>query len=254
MRIRRLTAIIVLGLVAIGAIASVGVVTPRTIRIVGPDGAPVEAWAAFHYEGYRFGFVETLVYSGTGAIARTDADGNLSLPGKIYLRLPLDGWLHHRIDLLYAPALHAATVYPLAADPFPRMFDRSEDGGSIRLADWTRDPEMWMRGFDSLFSFVRYDLIGGAPRKVAARRQTADALAEQTIADYRAFLERHAATPRTVPTIGMDHLQYAPEAERDATLARIRDGLAREPLWGPYVERVWRKRIAEMERWIEGQE
>jgi len=253
MRIRRFMGLILLGFVAIGIIASVGVVMPRTIRVTGPDGAPVEAWAAYHYLGYRFGLVESLSYSHAGAIARTDADGNLRLPGTIYLHLPIDGWLRHRIDLLYAPGLHAATEYPLAADPTPRNFSRSGDGGTIRLADRTDDPEMWMRGFDRLFAFVRYDLMGGMPRDVTAGLRNVDALARQVMADYRAFLERHAKTRRTVPTIGTGHLQYMPEAEREATIARIRADLAREPLWGPYVERVWSDRIAELERRIRGQ-
>lgn len=247
-RLRRVTLILVIGLIAIGAATSVGVVMPRTVRIVGPDGTPVEAWAAYHYDGYRFGLVETLTYTRAGAIARPDPDGNLHLPGRIYLRLPIDGWLGHRIDLLYAPNLHAAISYPLAADPSSRSFSRSDDGGTISLADRTDDPEMWMRDFDTLFAFVRYDLLGGWQRKIAAGPQEVDHIARQVIDDYRAFLEHHAATPRATPTIGMEYLQYLPEAEREVTLARVREGLAREPLWGPHVERTWDKRIAELER------
>jgi len=252
MHVGRLTIKIVLGLVVIGAISSVGVVMPRTIHIVGTEGAPVEAWAAYHYHGYRFGLVESLSYTRTGVIVRTDSNGRLRLPGTIYLRLPIDGWLRHRIDLLYAPGLHAAVPYPLAAEPSPRTFRRSENGNTIFLDDRTGDPELWMRGFDRLFAFVRYDLIGGWQREVAASPQTVDALAGQVIADYRTFIDRHADTSRSAPTIGMAHLQYLPAAERDPILARIRNDLAREPLWGPYVERVWGKRIAELEHRVGG--
>ncbi|MDH3230534.1 MAG: hypothetical protein OEN55_12145 [Alphaproteobacteria bacterium] len=251
-RIRRLAVKILLGLAAIGVVASVGVVMPRTVRVVGPDGAPVEAWAAHYYHGYRFNFVHPIEYFRPGAIVKTDADGNFRLPARIYLRVPLDGWLGHQIDLLYAPALHSATLYPLAARPIPRIFERSGDGGTLRLVDQTGDPEIWARNLDSLYSFVRYDLMSERARKVSVTPEAVDALARQVIAEYRAFAETHAAMPRTVPTMGMDYLEYQPAAEREAILARIRDDLAREPLWGPYIERSRGRRIAELERKIGG--
>ena len=239
----------ILLLLAAGLLAaSVGVVMPRTVRVVGPDGAPVEAWAAYHYTGYRFNFVDSIQYSRTGAIVKSDADGELRLAGKIYWRFPFDGWLGHRVDLLYAPALHSAIQYPLAADPFPRLFGRSGDGKTLFPVDQTDDPEMWGRSLDGLYSFVRYDLMSEPTRKVYVTRATVDTLARQAVADYRAFVKTHAATPRAVPTMGMDWLQYQTEAEREATLARIREDLAREPLWGPYLEQSWGKKIAELER------
>ena len=247
-----LTVKILLGLVAIVMVASVGVVMPRTVRVVGPDGAPVEAWAAYHYAGHRFNFVDSIGYSRPGAIAWTGADGNLRLSGKIYLRFPLDGWLDHRIDLLYAPALHTAIPYPLAADPVPRIFERSDDDGTLRLVDHTGDPELFERSLDRLFSLVRYDLMSGRAGKFSVTAQTTDALAKQVVGEYRAFAENHAATPRTMPTMGMEYLQYQPDAEREAVLTRLREDLAREPLWGPYMERAWGRRIAELERKIGG--
>lgn len=251
-RILRMTAIVLTALVVICAVASVGVVSPRTVRVVGADGGPVDAWAAYYYQGNRFSFVDAVDYSLPGGIARTDTDGNLRLPSAVYLRFPLDGRLQHRIELLYAPALHATARYPLAADPLPRIFARSDDGGTVRLADQTGDPEMFERSLGSLFSLVRYDLMGGSGRKFVASAETVEALALQVVGEYRALIELHAGTPRTVPTMGMDHLRYQPDAEREAILARIHEGIAREPLWGPYVERVWGRRIADLERMIGG--
>ncbi len=240
--------LLVAGLLA----ASIGVVMPRTVRVVGPDGAPVEAWAAYHYSGYRFNFVDSIRYSRAGAIVRTDADGELRLAGKIYWRFPLDGWLAHRVDMLYAPALHSAIHYPLAAAPFPRLFGRSGDGKTLFPVDQTGDPEMWGRSLDGLYSFVRYDLMSEPARKVSVTRATVDTLARQVVADYRAFVKTHAATPRTAPTMGMEWLQGRTEAEREAALARIREDLAREPLWGPYIERTWGGQIADLGRQIGG--
>lgn len=245
---RRLTAKIVLGLMLAGTIASVGVVMPRTIRTAGPDGTPVEAWAAYHYEGNRFNFADSIAYRRPGALVKTDSDGNLHLAGTIYLHFPLDGWLSPRIDLLYAPALHGVVAFPLAAEPAVRIFERSTDGRMLRLADQTNDPELWARSLGRLIPYLRHDLMGGSPHDIAVDPRTVEILAEQAIADYRAFVERHAATPRTIPTIGVDHLKYESEAEREATLARIRAELAREPLWGPYVQRIWGQQVSDLER------
>lgn len=248
MHSRRLTAKILLGLILAGTIASVGVVMPRTIRVVGPDETPIEAWAAYHYEGSRFNFADSIAYRRPGALVKTDGDGNLRLAGTIYLHFPLNGWLSPRIDLLYAPELHGVVAFPLAADPAVRIFERSTDGRTLRLADQTGDPELWALSLERLISFVRYDLMGRAPHDTAVDPGTVDVLANQAIADYRSFVERHAATPRTIPTIGVDHLNYASEAEREATLARIRAGLAREPFWGPYMQRIWGQRIFDLEQ------
>lgn len=252
MRVLRLTAMGLFGLILIGAIASIGVVTPRTIRVTGPAGTPAVAWAAYHYEGNRFNFADAIAYTRTGAVIRSSADGMLRLPGKIYLRFPLDGWLQPRIDLLYVPVLHSAVSYPLKADAIPRIFDRGDNGRTLRLANLDGDPESWARSLEFLFSFVRHDLLDAGSRNVVADRQSIDSLAREIIADYRAFVARHADTPRTMPTVGMAHLQYAPAAEREATLARIREDLAREPFWGPHVERAWSDRVSKLERMIGG--
>lgn len=249
-RFRRLTLIFLLALAAIGLIASVGVVMPRTVRLLGPDGAPANAWIAYYYEGYRFNLVDTISYSRPGGITRTDGDGTVRLAGKLYLHVPLDGWLRHRVILLSAPDLHVSARVQFDGAGSGDAVDVLDDGALLQLADLAGRPEERAQGLNDLYAFVRYQLMTEEPRHVTATAETVAALAQQVITEYRSLIETHARTSRGMPTIGMDYLQYQPATEREAILARIREDLAREPLWGPYLERIWSRRIAELERQI----
>lgn len=251
-RFRRLVLILLIGLVALGAIASAGVVMPRTVRAVGPDGAPVDVWIAYYYEGYRFNLVDTISYSRPGAIARTNADGALRLAGTFYWRFPLDGWLRHRVILLSAPTLHVSRRVQFDGAASDEVVEVVGEGTVLRLADLADRAEDRAQGLNDLYSFVRYHLMSDESRLVAAAPETVAALARQVVVEYRDLIETHAQTPRRMPTRGLSYLQYQPAAEREATLARIREDLAREPLWGPYLERIWHRRVGELELEIGG--
>ena len=72
----------------------------------------------------------------------------------------------------------------------------------------------------------------------------ARALAAHFRTDYAAFLGRYADTPRqrAAPPA------WASEAERRQWEANVDAQLAREPTWGPYLERTFRGRQMALDR------
>jgi hypothetical protein len=65
--------------------------------------------------------------------------------------------------------------------------------------------------------------------------------------EYTAFLARFGQTARVRPETPA---WYTP-AERQAWIEQIDAALAREPLWGAYIQRMWRGHFQELDR-LEG--
>jgi hypothetical protein len=235
-RFVRIVAVVLL-LLAAGLLASsVGVVMPRSFRVVGPTGAPATAWAAYDYEGQRLNFVGSLVWDRPGGIVRADDNGAIRLPMLVYLKAPLDGWLTHRVRLIHTPALHA-TLHE----------HRPAGGTALKFQDYTAAPAAWGHTFDEIYSLVAYDLMLSTHERYAVEPKTVKELARLVVDDYRALLAAHGETPRIVPEDIPGHLQFASDEDRAEWRERMRREIEREPTWGAYLERRYAKRIAELE-------
>lgn len=238
-RLRRIALVLALLLVAAVAATTVSVVPSRTETLLDASGRPLEgAYVAYSYKGYRFNFVDTLTYHRPGAILRTGAHGEFKTPGFVHVHRPLDNALKPWIEWVYVPELHFA-FGPLAfsRDPIPGVLECDAERRVAKISDLTENPEWWSRTLDELDSLVSYALL--ANKLVPASEATRQELLGHLREEYRAFMERHAETPRELIEPG--YLRYKPEEERQKILAKIREGYEREPLWGQLMERRFRE-------------
>src|SRR5262245_24130717 len=93
-------------ILAILTVAIVSIDCGRTFTVKDMRGEPARgAYAAYHYEGSRFGLVESISYqAGPLALLQSDAGGRVVIPWSVHLHWPL---VQTRpavnIDLIYAP-------------------------------------------------------------------------------------------------------------------------------------------------------
>ena len=221
------------------AARSVSVTLPRTVTLTGPDGAPLRGYAAWHYRGGRFNFVDSISWRRPGGVAKSDAAGAIRLPWKVVLKSPFDSRLDHIFDMIYLPDLHEARG---RTEP-----DRLPD---IAWVDRTKDPEVWERNLGELYSLVSYDAVYGSGGRFVVSRDMAAELVALVRAEYESLLAAHARSPRATPSVPA-HLAYGSEAEREAWRERMVGDLAEMPFWGPLIERRWAGRIADLEAALE---
>lgn len=236
-RLVRVMAAILLLLAAGLLAASVGVVMPRSFRIVGPTGGPAVAWVAYAYEGQRFNFVDSLNWSRPGGIVEADAEAAVRLPMLIYLKAPLNGWLHHDIRLIHVPALHATLHEHWPAD-----------GAVLSIPDNTDNPAAWDHALGEIHALATADMIFGTHEHRAVDPDTARTIARRIVDDYRALLAAHGDQPREIPEDIPGHLQFASEADHAEWREQMRREIEREPTWGVYLKRRYARSIAELEK------
>ena len=227
----------VLLLLAAGLLAvSVGVVMPWTFRVAGPDGTPATAWVAFVHEGKHVHFAASLDWTRPGGLLKSDADGIVQLPLVIYLKPPLDDWVRHRVQTIFAPALHAI------------LHEQSpEDGATVRLPDHTGDPEAWDHTLEELYSFLAYDMGFGESGRYEVGPEAMRELAHLAVAEYYELMATHGDTQRVVPEDLPGHLQFASREDRDAWREEMRREIEMEPTWSAYLQRRYGGPIAELE-------
>lgn len=228
----------VLLLLAAGLLAaSFGVVMPRSFRIAGPTGAPAVAWVAYAYEGQRFNFVDSLGWSRPGGVVEANAEGAIRLPMLVYPKAPINGWLRHDIRLIHVPALHATLHEHWPAD-----------GAVLSVPDNTDNPAAWDHALGEINALVTAGMAFDGHERHAIEPGTARTFARLVANDYRALLEAHGETPRTIPEDIPGHLQFASEADRAEWREQMRREIEREPTWGVYLKRRYARSIAELEK------
>jgi len=235
-RFVRILMIIFLLLAAALLASSLGVVMPRSFRVVGPDGAPVEAWVAYVYRGYRLNFIHPVSWTSIGGIVKSDDHGVVRLPKLVYLKMPLDGWLRHDVQTIYAWANHATLKEHLP-----------DDGAVLTTADNTADPVAWDRALGEIHSLVAYDLVYGGHERYAVEPETVGTLVRRLVDDYRAFLALHGGRQRALPNEIPGHLQYASDHDRAEWWERMRREIDRYPTWGAYLKHRYAKTIPKLE-------
>lgn len=231
--------------------ASVSWMPGVSLHVTNARGAPVdEAYVCFHYKGYLLNPVHSLDYrTGRTAIGRAGADGRVTIPGRLHLRRPLPLSTPPRVlvDAVYVPRLHNA-FGPLAESTpsRPGVFAVDDTRRRVTVFDVSHDPRQWEAGLRVLVQCVR-ETLGDGPAagqdSDAATRSHARQLLGHVRAEYAALIARHGATRRGRPPAPA----WAGEAERAEWEANVDRHLAREPLWGPYLQRMWRGDLAALD-------
>lgn len=234
-RVLRVFYYLLLAAGALLAVRSVDVTLSRTVTLAGPAGAPLQAYAAWYYRGYRLNFVRSVTWTRPGGVAKSNSDGEIHLPWTIALKSPLDGGLKHAVEMIYLPALHEARGLPTL-----------EDAGRITWTDRSGDPEAWERSLSELRRFIANRLVfGNSDRFAVASEMTAELVALLRT-EYDPLVGAPARTPRTMPREPA-HLQFGSESERTAWRGKMARDIADIPLWGPWIERHWADRIEKLE-------
>jgi hypothetical protein len=218
------------GVLAAALLAStVGRVPPQEIVLRGPGGEPIEGgWVGYRYKGYSFNLVCSITWHRPGGVVATDAAGRAVIPGHLYWKRPLDGYLRPQVELAYAPALHNAGRYGPETASSPGRAAIDPERRTATLSDLGGDPEGWQRSMYDLHTFLRKAMDGkpGRDDRVEAGPDALCALAAHLRAEHEAFLARHGESPRPGPE----------------------EAVAREPLWGPFAERIWRRDLDSLDR------
>jgi hypothetical protein len=232
------------------ALGTVSWTSATTVRFTDATAAPAsEAYVRFHYYGYLINPVHPVTYIARGsAVVRADALGWVTIPGRLHVRrlLPLSMPPRLFIDHAYVPRLHNA-FGPIAEGTMsrPGVFAIDEKRQHVTVVDVSEDPERWASSLECLFDCVRETVARGASRTAAPPADTRNAAhARELVAhlrrEYDEFLEQHGQTARRLPPAP----QWGSEQDRQLWKQQAEAQLAREPLWGPYMARMWRGNLA----------
>ena len=239
-------------LLAVVAMATVSWTSAATLRFTDEAGRPVPvAYVRYHYYGHRINPVHPVTYVARGsAIVRADADGRVTIPGRIHLRSLLQLSMPPRlfIDHVYLPPFHTA-FGPIAEGTrsWPGVFIIDDGRQRVTVFDVSQDPDRWATSLSYLYDCIRETLSrdGSMAPAAAGDAQTA-AHARELIGhlriEYAAFLHRYGPMARRRPPEPQRGSQRDLELWREQTDAQ----LAREPLWGPYLQRMWRNNLVSL--------
>ena len=246
--------LLVLFLLALAA-ASISWTLPATITLTDAHGAPASgAYVRYHYESNVLNFVDSISYVVRGSvITRADAEGRIRIPFRIHVRPPLQFTTPPSlaVDDIVVPRLHN-TFGPISkwTTTRPDVFEVRGQQDRFTIYDVSGDPELWDRSLQNLDDCIR-DTLSGSIAPAAADDTRTMAHVRELIGhlrrDYRALQDAHGRTPRTPPRAP----EFQAEGERQQWRERVEADIARQPLWGPYLERMWRNRLKELDR-IEG--
>jgi hypothetical protein len=233
------------------ALATISWTLPATLTLTDEHGAPASgAYVRYHYKGDLLNFAHPVQYVARGsAIVRADADGRVRIPFRFHVRapFPLSTPPAHFIDDVYVPGLHNAfgPVAPLTTG-HPGVFLIDQGAGHVTAFDVSGDPERWNQSLRNLYGCIRGTVDG--PVAAGAEQEATAAHVRELIAhlrrEYQGLLDAHGHRHRTRPP-APDGLSAA---ERQAWRDQMDAQLAREPLWGPYLERTWRGELKELTR------
>jgi len=234
------------------AVSQLGVSWPRTLTVVDRSGRPLDdVYLGYLLSGYRFNFVDSISYEVHGGVVRTDHLGRATIPLRLYHKYPLDTYASPRLELLYAPGLHFARQVVTLNSGIPGLLEVADGGRRLVLDDLAGRPAEWERSLDAIDRFVWSYAVGPERRRRESAITVPATVTRELACHLRLELDElvayHAATPRT-ETVDPSYLARLSDDERAATLTRVRADLAREPFWGPRVERLWRRRATRLEQ------
>ena len=241
--------VIVALLAAIVAAATISWTSASAVVITRADGAPAAgAYFRYHYSGSFINFVHPISYVAKGSvIARADANGRAAIPFRLHVRrpFPISTPPSVFVDCVYVPSLHNA-FGPVgrSTSSVPGVFTIEEQRRQIVVFDLADNPEHWERSLRHIFHCIQSTVwqIGAIapadPQDTRTAAHTREVIGHLR-RDYAEFIARYADVPRPAPS-ARDSLT---ESERDHAAAN----LAREPLWGQFVERDWRRKLKQLD-------
>jgi hypothetical protein len=241
--------LVVLALVALGTVSWT---SATTVRFTDATGAPAsEAYVRYHYHGDLLNLVHPITYIARGSvILRADGLGRVTIPGRLHVRrlLPLSMPPRLFIDHAYVPRLHNA-FGPIAEGTMsrPGVFTIDDGRQHVSVVDVSEDPDRWASSLEYLFDCIRGTLSRDGSMTPASPRDTRTAAHARELVghlrrEYAAFLSRYGQTARVRPPGPLG----GSEQDRLVWEQQIEGQLAREPLWGPYFERMWRNNLTEL--------
>ena len=230
----RLTAIVVITLLAL---ASVSVKLPRNLEVSDPSGTPAHpVYVAYSYFGSRLNPVDSVTYrAGRLTLARSDQPGRVVIPSALHVHKPFPLETHPRlhVEFVYVPRLHNATA-------------RMNDDRAV-VADLTGQPDLWHGTLTSIVSMIsRFTARTDGEPSLRDAEPAEAALVTELIThfrrEYEVFLERYRDTPR--PRAQMpEHIKALSEEEQRRWREFTDASLAREPLWGMLVTRLFEEEV-----------
>jgi hypothetical protein len=250
---RRLAVRLVVALLVVVLPASVSWTSGVIWHVRAADGAPAAgAFVRYHYAGHLLNPVHSVSYdSGPSVILRTDGAGQVTIPWRLHVRRPLPLSLPPRLmmDDVYVPRLRNAFGPIAGSTPSrPGVVLVDHAAGTLTVADVSDDPARWEASLRSLHECIRETIeptrSRGRSQSDAATLAQARALIAHFRADFDAFIGRYADTARARPAPPT----WASAAERRQWESNVDAQLAREPTWGPYVERTFRGRQLVLDR------
>ena len=224
--------------------ASVSVHRRRTVAAVASSGRPLHpTYIAYGYEGSRFNPAHAASYrAGPLRVARSNADGRIIIPAALHVHrpFPIESHPRLRVEIVYVPGLHNASA-------------RVDKDGRAVVEDLTGDPERWQLSLWNVASMVSRLTSRTSEQPALRELDPGDAaLIRELIGHFRqeydGFLARYRDTPRRKPEMP-NHVRMSSLREQQSWQETIDDHLAREPVYGMLVTRVFGGQVKVFSEW-----
>jgi hypothetical protein len=255
MRRLRLAAVVIALLLVAGSVSySCG----RTYTFVDEANAPVDPiYVAFYHSGSRPNPVHPVRYrASTLRVIRSDAPGQLVIPGKLHVHLPFPIETHPsvEVELVYAPRVHNAWGrLHVDAFPMPGLFGLDQNRRKATVSDLSTKPDAWQGTLSNLSSVINR-LIAPAVdgRRLVSTDSTTVALTRELIGHFRselaAFLTTFEETPRQKPEMP-PYARWSGPEEQKRWAESVEADLAREPTWGALIRRRYTDELRYFAAW-----
>jgi hypothetical protein len=255
--LRRARFWILAAFLALVAMATTSYTPAMTLHLVDQQGVPAaDAYLDYSYYGHLINLVHPVTYVARGSVVtRADAEGRVTVGGRVHFRRPFPLstppalFIHHA----YVPRLHNA-FGPITAQTVARagVFRIERQPDRVIVFDVSQDPVLWEQSLRHLFDLIRGSFTepGSWGSALSGHVETKAHTRELIVhlrREYAALLARYADALRRRPEVSPS--AFGSEEEKRAWLEQADASLAREPRWGPYLERTWRSSLKELDQW-----
>ena len=248
----------VLVAVVLLAIASLSFNAPRTFELVDTTGAALDPiYMAYSYIGSRPNFVHSVTYQAKPlALARSDGAGRVTIPMAFHAHLPFHMQTNPRllIELLYVPLSHNALSHLDEGAPSRKdVFEIDVAGRRAKIFNLAEDPQLWADTLQNLSSLI-HRLVSPPPGEPPLREADPEtaSLTRELIGhfrqEYEAFLARYRDVERPFPEMP-EYARGSTADEQRQWKASIEASLAREPLWGQLIPRLFEDDLQSFSKW-----
>ena len=254
MRRLRLAAVVIALLLVAG---SVSYSCARTYTFVDEANARVNPiYVVFYHSGSRPNPVHPISYLASPLrVVRSDAPGQLVIPGKLHVHLPFPIETHPSVDveLVYTPRLHNAwTRLHVDAFPMPLLFGLDQNRRKATVPDLSTRPDSWHGTLGQLSSVINRLVAPAVDRQLVSTDSTTVALTRELIGHFQselaAFLATFEETPRQKPEMP-PYARWSGPEEQKRWAESVEADLAREPTWGALIRRRYTDELRYFTEW-----